>query len=95
MERHVTPTLNKLREFGRPPEEANPVLEALGRPHVDSFDWMMEEGLDLATKYLEPMQFAVGDTRHSFHIKVGVRKCPESSFNELNLISRAVNCTVQ
>ncbi|CAB3379485.1 Hypothetical predicted protein [Cloeon dipterum] len=72
MEDHVEPTLRHLTSttFGPPPEEANPVLEALGTPHVDSFNWMLSEGLGLIVKHLKPQQMELpnGHGRLSFTV---------------------------
>ncbi|XP_059471890.1 DNA-directed RNA polymerase I subunit RPA2 [Neocloeon triangulifer] len=72
MEEHQAPSLRHLTSptFGIPPEKPNPVLESLGTPHIESFNWMLSDGFELVTKYLEPLQFELPDekTRVSFSI---------------------------
>ncbi|XP_043799953.1 DNA-directed RNA polymerase I subunit RPA2 [Apis laboriosa] len=41
---------NTSKNFGKPPEKQNPLLQRLGAPHIDSFNYMLEDGLCKAVK---------------------------------------------
>lgn len=44
----LEPSLRNLTaaDYGVPKVECNPALESLGRPHVQSFNFMLNEGMD-------------------------------------------------
>ncbi|XP_047526041.1 DNA-directed RNA polymerase I subunit RPA2 [Pieris napi] len=44
-------------DFSRPPKIANPYLQCLGAPHIDSFNYMLTDGLKAAIENLIPVQF--------------------------------------
>ncbi|XP_057326194.1 DNA-directed RNA polymerase I subunit RPA2 [Microplitis mediator] len=46
---------NSKKDWGVPPEKQNPLLQTLGAPHLDSFNYMLEEGLDLCAKDIVPV----------------------------------------
>jgi hypothetical protein len=46
-------------------------LESLGKPHVESFDWALKDGMKLALKNLEPQLFELPNgARYSFKFMV-------------------------
>ncbi|KRT81952.1 hypothetical protein AMK59_5806, partial [Oryctes borbonicus] len=53
------PTLRNLTSsnFGKAPSQQNPLLAELGRPHIDSFNYMVDTGLDDAVANLYPVEF--------------------------------------
>ncbi|XP_045539840.1 DNA-directed RNA polymerase I subunit RPA2 [Papilio machaon] len=44
-------------DYRRPPKIANPYLQCLGTPHIDSFNYMLQEGLKTALADLIPAEF--------------------------------------
>ncbi|XP_046817891.1 DNA-directed RNA polymerase I subunit RPA2 isoform X1 [Vespa crabro] len=54
---------NTSPDFGIPPDIQNPLLQSLGLPHVDSFNYMLEDGLSQAIIDILPvyLQLASGD----------------------------------
>ncbi|KAF6208467.1 hypothetical protein GE061_016923, partial [Apolygus lucorum] len=48
--------------MGKIPEDQNELLASLGKPHIDSFNWMLDEGLDLAVADLRPVEGVVNDS---------------------------------
>lgn len=55
------PTLRNVTnpDFGAPPKEQNFYLQQLGAPHVSSFDYMVNIGLQDAINDMEPVEFAL------------------------------------
>ncbi|CAL8147571.1 unnamed protein product [Orchesella dallaii] len=53
---------NLTKEYGRVQKEAEPALEALATPHIESFDWAVDEGLKLALKELPDISFELPNT---------------------------------
>ncbi|ENN77884.1 hypothetical protein YQE_05562, partial [Dendroctonus ponderosae] len=55
-----SPTLKNITnpDFGKPPEKQN---EKLGLPHVTSFNYMVDKGLNEAIQNLVPVEFLVND----------------------------------
>ncbi|XP_058060616.1 DNA-directed RNA polymerase I subunit RPA2 [Anopheles bellator] len=54
----LLPELTNLRpQYKEIPAKPNEILESLGRPHVDSFNYMLEEGIDDMLHRLEPLTF--------------------------------------
>lgn len=55
------PTLSNVTDpnFGTPPDEQNFYLHQLGAPHVTSFDYMVNVGLQDAIKDMDPVEFAL------------------------------------
>ena len=51
------PSLKNLKDFGKPPPEHNVLLQALGAPHVGSFNYMLEKRLNYAVDDLDAMEF--------------------------------------
>ncbi|KAK3916298.1 DNA-directed RNA polymerase I subunit RPA2 [Frankliniella fusca] len=47
--------------FGKIPKKQNEFLQTLGEPHIDSFNFLLKSGLDLAVKDLEPVEFQLED----------------------------------
>lgn len=43
------------------------ILQELGTPHIDSFNYMIEEGLNLAISDLLPVEF---DTKGKYRVKL-------------------------
>ncbi len=56
-----SPSLKNLtsESWSLPPERANPALRSLGRPHVDSFNYMLGDGLRRAVEDLPQVEFAL------------------------------------
>ncbi|KAL4703612.1 hypothetical protein ACJJTC_006789 [Scirpophaga incertulas] len=50
-------TYTSTREYSKPPKTFNPNLQCLGAPHIDSFNFMLEDGLKLAIEDLQPLDF--------------------------------------
>ncbi|XP_060854584.1 DNA-directed RNA polymerase I subunit RPA2 [Rhopalosiphum padi] len=63
------PTLKNLTnvDYGKPPDSQNQILQELGTPHIDSFNYMIEEGLNLAISDLLPVEF---DTKGKYRVKL-------------------------
>uniref|UniRef100_A0A182NE81 DNA-directed RNA polymerase subunit beta n=1 Tax=Anopheles dirus TaxID=7168 RepID=A0A182NE81_9DIPT len=52
------PELTNLRpQFKEIPKEQNPILSNLGRPHIDSFNYMLDEGIDDVIQRLDNLFF--------------------------------------
>jgi len=50
------------RNFGPSPGKPIDALQHLGRPHVESFNFMLGEGMELALADLKPLEFEVPET---------------------------------
>ncbi|XP_014250350.1 DNA-directed RNA polymerase I subunit RPA2 [Cimex lectularius] len=50
------------RNYGKPPAKQNEFLQSLGAPHVDSFNYLLDEGLDLICKDLTPVEIEVNNS---------------------------------
>ncbi|KAF9823572.1 hypothetical protein SFRURICE_011878 [Spodoptera frugiperda] len=46
-------------DYRKPPKIANPYLQCLGAPHIDSFNYMLQDGLQAAIADLVPSEFEV------------------------------------
>ncbi|KAJ8024605.1 DNA-directed RNA polymerase I subunit RPA2 [Holothuria leucospilota] len=46
-------------QYGDPPSEQNKVLQDLVKPHVESFNYFLEDGLSLAVQNIPPVRFAL------------------------------------
>uniref|UniRef100_A0A224XGY9 DNA-directed RNA polymerase subunit beta n=1 Tax=Panstrongylus lignarius TaxID=156445 RepID=A0A224XGY9_9HEMI len=59
------PSLKNLTspKFKGPPTEQNEFLQSLGTPHLESFNYLLEEGLDHIVKYIVPVEFVHDDHR--------------------------------
>ncbi|XP_026729153.1 DNA-directed RNA polymerase I subunit RPA2 [Trichoplusia ni] len=44
-------------DYRKPPKIANPYLQCLGAPHIDSFNYMLHDGLNAAIADLVPVEF--------------------------------------
>uniref|UniRef100_A0A8D8Q5L7 DNA-directed RNA polymerase n=1 Tax=Cacopsylla melanoneura TaxID=428564 RepID=A0A8D8Q5L7_9HEMI len=55
------PSLKNLTipDYGKPAAKQNELLLTLGAPHIASFDFMIDEGLDLAVKDIAPVEFEI------------------------------------
>ncbi|KAF5272614.1 hypothetical protein FQR65_LT17314 [Abscondita terminalis] len=53
------PTLKNLtsNQYKLSPEEQNFILQQLGAPHISSFNYMLNRGLNDAVANMEPIQF--------------------------------------
>uniref|UniRef100_A0AAR5PBI8 DNA-directed RNA polymerase n=1 Tax=Dendroctonus ponderosae TaxID=77166 RepID=A0AAR5PBI8_DENPD len=58
-----SPTLKNITnpDFGKPPEKQNEFIKKLGLPHVTSFNYMVDKGLNEAIQNLVPVEFLVND----------------------------------
>ncbi|KAL0861096.1 hypothetical protein ABMA27_009599 [Loxostege sticticalis] len=45
--------------YSKPPKTANPYLQCLGAPHIESFNFMLQDGLKAAIADLMPVEFDV------------------------------------
>ncbi|XP_033111120.1 DNA-directed RNA polymerase I subunit RPA2-like [Anneissia japonica] len=52
--RHLTVT-----NYGKPSSHQNQILQNLTEPHIQSFNYMLEEGLMLAVQNMQPIQFSI------------------------------------
>lgn len=66
------PSLKNLTspEWGRPRVRANPATQSLGQPHVESFNFMMGPGLEMAVKDLRPVMFRVPQTDERITLRI-------------------------
>ena len=64
-DRDEKPCLQNLNsgKFGKTRNVANPLLESLGAPHVGSFNYMLDQGINYAVQDLDPLEFALDDGR--------------------------------
>ncbi|KAK6625740.1 hypothetical protein RUM43_006039 [Polyplax serrata] len=63
------PTLKHLTNlYGVPSKAQNEFLQSLGKPHVDSFDHLIENGLDLITQNLVPIEMTIGQDKLSVYV---------------------------
>ena len=69
------PSLSNLTspDWGQPNAEHNPALESLGDPHVQSFNFMLNEGMKLAVDDLRPTEFQLPDS--GVRVKILVTEC--------------------
>ncbi len=70
------PSLKNLTSasWARPPEVPNPALRSLGRPHVDSFNYMLGPGLLLAVADLPVVEFSLPpEVTGQEEVRVGLR----------------------
>ena len=81
---HVSqPTLKNLTSgsFGEPKAKPNVLLESLGAPHVGSFDYLLDEGLEYAVNDIDPVEFSVPEEWGGQKIALkldNARICPPS-----------------
>lgn len=56
------PSLKNIQteNFGGLPKKQSAVLQEIAKAHLESFDWAMGEGLDLALAEVEPLEFMIG-----------------------------------
>lgn len=67
------PSLKNLHSrFGEIPKRQNKFLQTLGKPHIDSFNFLIRSGLNIAVRDLEPVEFQVEDGEI---IKISVEGC--------------------
>ncbi|XP_002742157.1 DNA-directed RNA polymerase I subunit RPA2-like [Saccoglossus kowalevskii] len=45
--------------YGKPPKSQSKVLQELVKPHIESFNFMLSEGLNLAIQDMQPVEFAL------------------------------------
>lgn len=81
------PSLKPIQDshYGRIPMEQNKVLQEIAKAHIESFDWAMTDGLPLAIKQIEPLEFMVGKSRVRVQISSAEVSCPQ-------VARTAVNC---
>ena len=65
--------LNQL-DLGVPRSEPNAALESLGAPHVESFNYMLEDGLRWAVADLRPVEFKIPITDGP-RVKIWISEC--------------------
>ncbi|KAK9882973.1 hypothetical protein WA026_001189 [Henosepilachna vigintioctopunctata] len=54
--------------FGKIPQKQNQNLQKLGKPHIDSFNFLTEKGLEKAVSDLEPVEFILNNDKLKFQI---------------------------
>ena len=66
------PSLKNLtsKSWGRPAPSQNDLLQSLGKPHVESFNFMLGQGLTLAVNDLEPVEFAIPETGQRIGLRI-------------------------
>ncbi|XP_043275867.1 DNA-directed RNA polymerase I subunit RPA2 [Venturia canescens] len=58
----VEPVLsNTSEDFGKPAEAQNPLLQILGKPHIDSFNYMLDDGLENSMKEVLPVHLTLAN----------------------------------
>ncbi|XP_063972531.1 DNA-directed RNA polymerase I subunit RPA2 isoform X2 [Diachasmimorpha longicaudata] len=58
----IEPVLSNLAEnYGKPPECQNPLLARLGEPHLDSFNYMLQQGLSDSLKDIIPVHILLAN----------------------------------
>ncbi|XP_015126829.1 DNA-directed RNA polymerase I subunit RPA2 [Diachasma alloeum] len=58
----IEPVLSNLSpDYGKPPERQNPLLGRLGEPHLDSFNYMLEQGLTDCLKDIVPVHILLAN----------------------------------
>lgn len=65
------PTLKNLnsKDYAKAPKVQNSFLESLGKPHLDSFNYMLHEGLAAAVENIKPLDFQIGSNKLFIKIK--------------------------
>jgi len=78
-EEYITkPSLNYInKNYGPVPEKPKESLQHLGRPHVESFNFMLGQGLQFALQDLRPVEFEIPETKD----RVSLRVCDVSFSN--------------
>ena len=69
------PSLKNLANFGTPNEKPNVLLESLGDPHVGSFDFMLDKGLEYAVQDLDEVEFLLPADCGGQKITLKLDKC--------------------
>lgn len=65
----TSPSLSNLtNNWGPAPKINYPALDALGKPHVESFNFMLGEGLRIAVQDLDPVEFLVPENGNRISI---------------------------
>jgi DNA-directed RNA polymerase I subunit RPA2 len=82
------PSLRRLTSssFGPPREAPNPALKSLGTPHIESFNFMLGEGLTMAVNDIPPLEFVIPQpdsegVRVSISVTKAVIEAPKVPFN--------------
>ncbi|XP_015514488.1 DNA-directed RNA polymerase I subunit RPA2 [Neodiprion lecontei] len=58
----IEPQLTNTRlDFGKPPTNQNPILQSLGAPHIDSFNYMLQDGIFEAVENLIPVHLLLAN----------------------------------
>ncbi|KAK0089132.1 hypothetical protein PV325_008989 [Microctonus aethiopoides] len=58
----IEPVLsNTSPDFGKPPDAQNPLLQVMGTPHIDSFNYMLDEGLTESLKDIVPVYLTLAN----------------------------------
>lgn len=72
----LSPSLKNLTasDWGKPAETHNEALQSLGTPHVQSFNFMLDEGIRMAIEDLEPIEFVVPEA-NDMRVSLRVTEC--------------------
>lgn len=56
------PSLKNIQNsfYGRLPKQQHASLQEIAKAHIESFNWAMEEGLQLALNEINPLEFMIG-----------------------------------
>ncbi|XP_053675721.1 DNA-directed RNA polymerase I subunit RPA2 [Anopheles nili] len=86
------PELTNLRpSFKEISPKQNPILENLGRPHIDSFNYMLDEGIVDLLHYLDPASFQLPNgNRITMQITdISIQK-PTINFDDINVADKRI-----
>eukprot|EP00795_Rhopilema_esculentum_P014271 gene14271-5300_t len=71
-------------QSGLPPKKQNQALQNFAAPHIQSFNYMLEDGLSMAVKDIMPQEFLLPDgKRMSLHLvdaSIGIPTVPEGCY---------------
>lgn len=66
------------------------LLQQLGDPHINSFNFLIDEGLDLIVNNLDPVEFQLNDTTVKFVLNDLTLNSPEVPLITIGVKDRAV-----
>ncbi|XP_033639510.1 DNA-directed RNA polymerase I subunit RPA2-like [Asterias rubens] len=77
----AAPSFNHLQatDYGRVHEKQHVPLQELTRPHIESFNYFLQEGLALSARQIPPVEFTLGQERVSLAIRDAIIGAPEVS----------------
>nr|XP_019540879.2 DNA-directed RNA polymerase I subunit RPA2 [Aedes albopictus] len=86
------PVLTNLQpQFSKIPSKQNEILANLGTPHIDSFNYMLEEGIDDVIRRLDPMEFELPNKNR---VRLRISHCsiakPTVPLNQINVKEKRI-----